>query len=155
MQGKALQDHARYEARNDPASQRYVMWLQWVADQQLAAAAARAREAGLELGLYRDLALGCAYEGGEVWANPSLYSTAVSLGSPPDPFSADGQVWNLPPFNPLELARQNYQPLAEVLRANMRHAGVLRIDHVLGLARQFWVPRGASGADGAYVYHAG
>jgi glycogen operon protein len=60
-------------------------------------------------------------------------------------------VWNLPPFNPLELARQNYQPFAEVLRANMRHAGVLRIDHVLGLARQFWVPRGESGADGAYV----
>jgi glycogen operon protein len=73
------------------------------------------------------------------------------MGAPPDPFARDGQVWNLPPFNPLALAKAGYEPFAEILRANMRHAKVLRIDHILGLARQFWVPRGASGADGAYV----
>ena len=149
--GQALQEHARFEAQVDTRRFHYAMWLQWIADRQLAAAARRGRQAGLELGIYRDLALGCAYEGGEVWARPGLYSTAVSIGAPPDPFSRDGQVWNLPPFNPLALEQAGYQPFVDIMRANMRHAGVLRIDHVLGFARQFWVPRGASGADGAYV----
>ena len=149
--GSALHDHARFEARRDPRRYRYAQWLQWIADDQLATAARRAGAAGLELGIYRDLALGCAYEGGEVWARPELFATSVSIGAPPDPFARDGQVWNLPPFNPLALARLDYEPYAEILRANMKHAKVLRIDHVLGLARQFWVPRGASGADGAYV----
>jgi glycogen debranching enzyme len=149
--GQALQDHARFESRHDAARARYAMWLQWIADGQLAQAAKRGMAAGLELGIYRDLALGCAYEGGEVWARPELYSTAVSIGAPPDPFSRDGQVWNLPPFNPLALAHAGYRPFVDIMRANMRHAGVLRIDHVLGFARQFWVPRGASGSEGAYV----
>ncbi|MDO8352444.1 MAG: 4-alpha-glucanotransferase, partial [Aestuariivirga sp.] len=149
--GTALQDHARFEARTDSKRYKYAQWLQWIADGQLAAAAKRAETAGLELGIYRDLALGCAYEGGEVWARPELFASSVSMGAPPDPFARDGQVWNLPPFNPLALARAGYEPFAEILRANMRHAKVLRIDHILGLSRQFWVPRGASGADGAYV----
>ena len=149
--GQALKDHARFEARVDRTRFRYAMWLQWVADTQLAVAAKRGRDAGLELGIYRDLALGCAYEGGEVWARPELYSTTVSIGAPPDPFSRDGQVWNLPPFNPIALRHAGYRPFTDIMRANMRHAGVLRIDHVLGFVRQFWVPRGASGADGAYV----
>jgi glycogen debranching enzyme len=149
--GRALDDHARYEARDNPSRFKYAQWLQWIADEQMKAAAKRADAAGLELGIYRDLALGCAYEGGEVWARPELYATSVSLGAPPDPFAWEGQVWNLPPFNPLALADAEFEPFAEILRANMRHAKVLRIDHVLGLARQFWVPRGASGADGAYV----
>lgn len=149
--GEALQDHARFESRNDGSRFRYAQWLQWIADQQLASVAHRARAAGVSLGLYRDLALGCAYEGGEVWARPHLYATSVSLGAPPDPFSAAGQIWELPPFNPVALAAADYYPVREILAANMRHAGVLRIDHVLGLTRQFWVPQGASGADGAYV----
>ncbi len=149
--GSALADHARFEARLDPRRYKYAQWLQWIADRQLAAAATRAETAGLELGIYRDLALGCAYEGGEVWARPDLFATGVSMGAPPDPFALEGQVWNLPPFSPLALAKADYEPFAEILRANMRHAKVLRIDHILGLSRQFWVPRGASGADGAYV----
>lgn len=149
--GAALQDHARFESRHDASRFDYALWLQWIADKQLGIAAQRAKTAGVTLGLYRDLALGCAYEGGEVWARPHLYATSVSLGAPPDPFSAAGQVWELPPFNPLALAAAGYEPLREILAANMRHAGVLRIDHVLGLTRQFWVPRGATGADGAYV----
>ena len=112
---------------------------------------ARAAASGLEFGLYRDLAVGCAYEGGEVWARPDLFAASVSIGAPPDPFSATGQIWNLPPFIPHALAREGFAPYTDILRANMRHAGVLRIDHVLGLARQFWIPRGESGADGAYV----
>ena len=149
--GEALQDHARFESRHDASRFLYAQWLQWVADEQLAKVNERAKAAGVNLGLYRDLALGCAYEGGEVWARPHLYATSVSIGAPPDPFSAAGQVWELPPFNPLALAAADYEPMREVLAANMRHAGVLRIDHVLGLMRQFWVPRGATGAEGAYV----
>ncbi len=149
--GKALQRHAQFEALRDKTRFEYAMWLQHVADTQLAAAAKRGHDSGLALGIYRDLALGCAYEGGEVWSQPALYCEAVSIGAPPDPFSRDGQVWNLPPFNPHVLEDTGYEAFSEILRANMRHAGVLRIDHVLGFARQFWVPRGASGAEGAYV----
>lgn len=149
--GEPLRQHAAFQSRGEAKLARYAMWLQWIADQQFAAAANRGRKAGLELGIYRDLALGCAYEGGEVQSMPDLFSTTVSLGAPPDPFSRDGQVWNLPPFNPIVLMRQGLMPFIEVLRANMRHAGVLRIDHILGYARQFWVPRGASGNEGAYV----
>jgi glycogen debranching enzyme len=145
--GKALQQHAAFESRSDPVRARYAMWLQWIADRQLAKAAG----SGLEFGLYRDLAVGCAYEGGEVWARPDLFAASISIGAPPDPFSANGQIWNLPPFNPHALAAEDFAPYTDILRANMRHAGVLRIDHVLGLARQFWIPRGGSGADGAYV----
>ena len=133
------------------ALRRYHLWLQWTADRQLAAAAKRAQAAGLEVGLYRDLALGCAYDGGEVAAAPHLFATAVSLGAPPDRFNKSGQVWNLPPFNPHALAAEDFRPYQDILGANMRHAGALRIDHILGAARQFWVPRGAAAADGAYV----
>ncbi len=75
----------------------------------------------------------------------------MSLGAPPDPFSALGQVWNLAPFRPHVLLERNLEPYRQILKANMRHCGMLRIDHVLGLQRQFWVPRGAEGKDGAYV----
>jgi glycogen operon protein len=149
--GPALAAYARYEAHGRKRGAAYAMWLQWIADLQFAAAATRVERAGLGLGIYRDLALGCAFDGGEVASNPQHFVSQVSIGSPPDPFSASGQVWNLPPFNPLVLAATGFAPFSEVLRANMRHAGMLRIDHVLGLARQFWVPRGASGAEGAYV----
>ena len=124
-------------------------WLQWFADRQLAEAARAAR--GLPLGIYRDLAVGCAPDGGEVFADPARFMTGISVGAPPDPFSKDGQVWNLPPFNPLGLARDGAQAFAEIVRANMRHAGVLRIDHILGLARLFLVPDGAKPGEGAYV----
>lgn len=126
-------------------------FLQWIADRQLAAAAVRARQAGLGLGLYRDLAVGAAPDGGEVWANPLVYGAGVSLGAPPDQFAPDGQVWQLAPFEPNALVRGAFAPFTAILAANMRHAGMLRIDHILGFARQFWIPQGATGRDGAYV----
>jgi glycogen operon protein len=126
-------------------------WLQWIADGQLAGAAKRARNAGLELGIYRDLAVGAAVDGGEIWASPEQFAGRVSLGAPPDPFSRDGQVWQLAPFQPHALQRSAYDPFIAVLAANTRHAGILRIDHILGYARQFWVPEGSAGKDGAYV----
>jgi glycogen operon protein len=127
------------------------MWLQWIADGQLATAAARARSVGLALGIYRDLALGTALDGGEIWANPEQFALGVSLGAPPDPFARDGQVWQLAPFEPHALRHSGYDPFIAMLAANMRHAGMLRIDHILGYSRQFWVPQGSPGKDGAYV----
>jgi len=120
-------------------------WLQWVADQQLG------ENAGRGSPLYGDLALGTAFDGGEIWADPSAFASEVSIGAPPDPFSALGQVWHLAPFRPHVLLERSLEPYRQILRANMRHFGMLRIDHVLGLMRQFWVPRGAEGKDGAYV----
>lgn len=147
--GEVLQAHGRFEALRageTPAPDRvtYRAFLQWLAQRQLETAA-RHRN------LYHDLALGCAFDGGERAGNPAAFATGVSIGAPPDPFSAAGQVWNLPPFSPLALAREGLEPMRRVIAANMRHAAALRIDHVLGLARQFWVPRGAEGRDGAYV----
>ncbi len=133
-----------------PASRlRFHAWLQWLCQQQLASAAGRV--SGLALGLCRDLAVGAAPEGSELWDKAALVAAGVSIGAPPDPFDPLGQVWGLPPFDPHRLRRDGYRSVSELLGANMRHAGALRIDHVMGLARQFWIPDGASGADGAYV----
>jgi glycogen operon protein len=130
---------------------RFRAWLQWTAERQFARAAERASEAGLTIGFYRDLALGSAFDGGEVWADPGSFARDVSIGAPPDPFAREGQVWNLPPFSPRALGEKAFDPFIAVLSANMRHAGALRIDHILGYARQFWVPRGAEGRFGTYV----
>jgi glycogen operon protein len=147
--GAALKAHGQFEAEKageTPSRARiaYRAFLQWVAEGQLAAAAQRKS-------LYRDLALGSAFDGGEIAEALADHAEGVSLGAPPDPFSPDGQVWNLPPFSPLALAARGFAPLRSVLQANMRHAAALRIDHILGFMRQFWVPRGAAGAAGAYV----
>ena len=128
---------------------RFHCYMQWIAERQLAAAAQRGRDSGLSLGLYRDIAVGTAPDGAEAWAEAGYFARGVSVGSPPDPFSADGQIWSLPPPNPI--ADNPGETLAHLLQANMRHAGALRIDHAMGLQRLFWVPDGAKGADGAYV----
>jgi len=130
---------------------RFRAWLQWIAEGQFAKAAERARAAGLTIGFYRDLALGTGFDGGEVWTNPENFAEGVSIGAPPDPFAREGQVWNLPPNSPHALDDTGFEPFISVLAANMRHSGALRIDHILGYARQFWVPRGAEGSAGAYV----
>ena len=138
---------ARYRRRT-----RFALYLQWVADRQLAAAAAHARSSGLGLGLYRDLAVGAAPDGAEAWANPAgTLARGVSIGAPPDPFSPSGQVWDLPPPIPRALAASGYTGYRELLATNMRHAGALRIDHAMGLARLFWIPDGATARDGAFV----
>ncbi len=129
----------------------FYFFMQWLADRQLGNAAGEAKQAGLALGLYRDLALGAAPDGAEVWANAGEFMQGVSIGAPPDPFSADGQVWHLPPLNPLSLRSTGYRSFWEPLRANMRHAGVLRIDHILGLSRLFCIPAGGGARDGTYI----
>jgi glycogen operon protein len=132
-----------------PARMRFHAWLQWLCERQLAGAARRA--SGLAIGLGRDLAVGAAPDGAEQWDQAPLVADRVSIGAPPDPFGPQGQVWGVRPFDPHRLRRDGYRFQGELLAANMRHAGALRVDHVMGLARQFWVPDGARGADGAYV----
>ena len=142
--GAGIADFAAAHA----ARVRYHLWLQWLAETQFTAAARRADAAGLSLGFYRDIAVGTAPDGAESWAEAGNFARGVSVGAPPDPFSATGQVWSLPPPNPVAEASTMF---ATLLAANMRNAGALRIDHAMGLQRLFWVPDGASGAHGAYV----
>jgi 4-alpha-glucanotransferase len=130
---------------------RFHQYLQFLTDAQLLWAAGRARAAGLELGLFRDLAVGAASDGAENWARSGELAEGAWIGAPPDPFAAEGQNWHLPPPLPLRLARDGYAGFAALLAANMRHAGALRIDHAMGLTRLFWIPEGGTGADGAYV----
>jgi 4-alpha-glucanotransferase len=126
-------------------------YLQWEADRQLGAAARRARDAGLAIGLYRDLAVGVDPNGGEAWSDQELLVPGAAIGAPPDPLSLKGQNWGLAPISPVALRRRAYAPFVAALRANMRHAGVLRIDHVMALTHLYWVPSGAEATAGAYV----
>ncbi|GJG85134.1 4-alpha-glucanotransferase [Gemmatimonadetes bacterium T265] len=126
-------------------------WAQFELDAQLAGAAARARGRGMPVGLYQDLAVGASPAGGDVWADQALFVTGVSLGAPPDALGPDGQNWGLPPMDPRRLAAAGYAPWTRLVRSAMRHAGALRIDHAIGLFRQFWIPAGSTGRDGAYV----
>ena len=133
----------------------FFQYLQWIADRQLgqAAACGRAdgRKEGLAIGLYRDLAVGANPHGAEAWADSELVAAGASIGAPPDPLSRSGQDWGLAPLNPLVLRRRGFAPFIAALRANMRHAGVLRIDHVMGLRRLYWIPSGSPATAGAYV----
>jgi 4-alpha-glucanotransferase len=127
------------------------MYLQWEAMRQLEAASEKARAAGLEFRFYRDLAVGAARDSAEAWGDQALTVASMSIGAPPDQFSADGQNWGLPPWNPRVLRERDYEPFAALLAANMAAAGALRIDHVMALTRLFWIPDGVAGAAGAYV----
>ncbi|PWB80706.1 MAG: 4-alpha-glucanotransferase, partial [Methylocystaceae bacterium] len=130
---------------------RFHSFLQWLCDRQLGQAAREAAKAGLALGLCRDLAVGSAPDGAESWSEAEQFLAGFSIGAPPDPFSREGQVWGLPAPNPLVRAANGHAAFAELLRANMRHAGALRIDHVMALSRLFVVPEGAKAAEGAYL----
>jgi (1->4)-alpha-D-glucan 1-alpha-D-glucosylmutase len=127
----------------------FFAYVQWIAHEQLAAAA-RACEP-MEYGIYRDLAVGVELNGADAWADQRTILAGASLGAPPDPLNALGQNWGLPPLSPHAMREQAYEPFIRLLRANMRHAGALRIDHVMALRRCFWIPRGATPLEGAYV----
>ena len=129
----------------------FALHLQWLADRQLAAATAEMRAAGLSCGLYRDLAVGSSPSGAEAWAASDDLVTGVSVGAPPDPFTEDGQVWDLPAPDPLRMAETGYVGFQALLAANMRHAGLLRIDHAMALTRLFLVPQGMKAMEGTYV----
>jgi 4-alpha-glucanotransferase len=124
-------------------------WLQFIADTQLAAAAQTAKP--MAVGLYRDLAVGAAPAGAESWFNPRVVVDAAQVGAPPDIYNPAGQDWGLPPFNPFALRDEAYRSFIDLVRASMRHAGGLRIDHVMALKQLYWIPKGGTPAQGAYV----
>lgn len=126
-------------------------FMQWLADRQLESAQKRARAAGMRIGLYADLATGVVPDGAEAWADPDALVRGVTMGAPPDPLGPFGQNWNVVAPSPLVLARADAAPLRATLRAVMRHAGAVRIDHALGLLRLFLIPPGGSAAEGAYL----
>jgi 4-alpha-glucanotransferase len=125
-------------------------FVQFVADRQLRKAADDARGAGMDVGLIRDLAMGIHPDGADAWMNQDAYVSGLRCGAPPDDFQPKGQEWGVLPLDPVRL-RRNLEPFVQLLRANMRHAGGLRIDHVIGLQRQFLVPLGAEAKTGCYV----
>lgn len=145
------QDPIVLEVEADQMSSRigFYSWVQWVADCQLAEAQSRATEGGKGLGLYLDLAVGARNGGAESWCEAGSVARGVALGAPPDHLAPGGQNWGLTAFAPKRLAQDKYRALRRTYREAMRHAGLLRIDHVLGLNRSFWIPD--NGAPGAYV----
>lgn len=178
-QGQALDDHSTWcalaevhgpdwrawpAALRDPRSVRtarargellervdFHCWLAWLTDGQLAAAQRAARDAGMRVGLVHDLAVGVHPSGADAWAQQDAFAAGMSIGAPPDAFNARGQDWGLPPWRPDALAATGYAPYRELLRGLLRHAGALRIDHVMGLFRLWWVPQGYEPRRGAYV----
>jgi 4-alpha-glucanotransferase len=123
---------------------RFHQWLQWLAEHQLTAASA-------EVGIMQDLPIGVDPDGADAWAWQDALATGASIGSPPDRFVTRGQDWGLPPFVPHQLRALGYEPFIETIRASLRRGGGLRIDHVMGLFRLFWIPHGVPPAEGAYI----
>lgn len=126
-------------------------WIQFELDRQLGEVESTARRAKLAVGLYQDLAIGTSPGGADSWSMPQLFVQAASIGAPPDPYSATGQYWGLPPIDARALRRDRYRYFIRLVQSGFRHAGALRIDHVMGLFRLFWIPEGKTGKEGAYV----
>lgn len=121
-------------------------WLQYLTHSEL-----RRTAAGAGVALIADLAVGSSPDGADAWLHQDLMAVGARIGAPPDPFNADGQDWGLPPFVPSRLRAAHYAPFIAMVRSACTGMGGLRIDHVMGMFRQFWVPAGGSPADGAYV----
>ncbi|WP_298836962.1 4-alpha-glucanotransferase [uncultured Roseobacter sp.] len=145
----ALQRPAGAATGPEPDRLRFHLWLQWMADQQLRAAQTAALDAGMPVGLYLDLAVGARRGGAEAWAAQDALAQGVSVGAPPDHLSPAGQNWQLTGYAPRRLQMQQYAPFRQVLAATMRHCGLMRIDHVLGLNRSYWIPD--EGSPGGYI----
>ena len=165
-EGRGLRDFAAWCAQHDAAAQsgqrhaegldmdkltRFYSWLQFLCDEQLAAAQQRALDAGMRLGLVTDLAVG-VHPGGADAVNLTEYlAPQCSVGAPPDDYNQQGQDWSQPPWHPQRLAAAGYAPWREMLSTVLRHAGGVRVDHILGLFRLYWIPRMASPLTGTYV----
>lgn len=130
----------------------FYQWCQWVATEQCQEPNRVAHSLGMRVGIMADLAVGVHRFGADYWANPEVFASTMSVGAPPDMYSQQGQDWSQPPLNPRALERAGYQPLREIFAATMRLSGALRIDHILGLFRLWWIPCGERADHGAYVY---
>ena len=138
--------------RNDHAAEiEFECWLQWLMDEQLAAAQNAARRAGMGLGILHDLAVGVHPSGADAWSLQDTYARGIAVGAPPDPYNQNGQNWTQPPWRPDRLAANAYAPFREMVSTILRHAGGIRVDHVIGLFRLWWIPNGSRPTEGTYV----
>ena len=142
---------ARLRRGEDAAEIEFVEFVQWTADRQLRACRDRARRLGMKVGLYLDVAVGVQSGGFDAWNEQVAISRHLSVGAPPDPLNLAGQNWGLAGFNEAGLELQSFEPYRDMLRAAMRYAGAVRLDHVLGLKRLYLVPHGFAADNGAYV----
>jgi len=129
----------------------FYRWLQWIVDEQLAAAQRHATEAGMSIGVVQDLAVGVHPEGADAWGLADALARGVTAGAPPDQYNQLGQDWSQPPWRPDRLEELGYAPYRDMVRTALRHAGGVRIDHVMGLFRLWWVPEGQPASEGTYV----
>lgn len=132
----------------------FYQYLQWQADRQLEKAGERCLDKNLGIGLYMDMAVGVDRGGADVWANQHLFAQSSAVGAPPDEYNQKGQDWGLPPLIPEKMREEQYRSFIEILRHTMKHAGALRIDHVMGLMRLFWIPPNLPPSQGAYIHYA-
>ena len=135
----------------DAAEIEFVEYVQWIADRQLGACRDVAVRLGMKVGLYLDVAVGVQSDGFDAWNEQAAISRHLGVGAPPDPLNTEGQSWGLAGFNAAGLELQSFEPYREMLRASMRYAGAIRLDHVLGLKRLYLVPHGFSARNGVYV----
>jgi len=127
------------------------VWLQWLVTEQAAVAQRAARSAGMGTGVIADLAVGAHPGGADAWAHQDVIVPGISVGAPPDEFNQLGQNWTLPPWHPVRLAAEAGRPLGELIAAAARNVGGMRVDHVMGLARLWWIPAGMPPDMGTYV----
>ncbi|MGB3481470.1 MAG: 4-alpha-glucanotransferase [Mycobacterium sp.] len=138
-------------ARKNSAAVDFYRWLQWQLDEQLAGAQSTAVRTGMALGIMHDLAVGVHPNGADAWAMQDILALGVTAGAPPDDYNQLGQDWSQPPWRPDRLAEHEYQPFRALIQAILRHAGGVRIDHIIGLFRLWWIPQGALPTEGTYV----
>lgn len=131
----------------------FYQYIQWCIEEQLMELSSIAKESSMPLGIYHDLAIGSIGQCHDTWMEQGLFAMDIDLGAPPDDFNPDGQNWGFPPLVPTEMEERGYDFFIKVIRKNMKHFGVLRIDHALGLFRQFWIPKGSHPKEGAYVMY--
>jgi 4-alpha-glucanotransferase len=131
----------------------FFVYLQWLAHEQLCDAQALTRELGMPIGLYGDYAVGANPSGSETWVDQTSYCLGAEIGAPPDPLALKGQGWGIPPQDPSVMQAQRLQGFVRLIRNNMRYYGALRLDHVMALFRLWWVARGFSPTEGAYVHY--
>ena len=129
----------------------FYAWMQWIVDEQLGRAQSEARASGMGLGIMGDLAVGVHPRGADAWSDPESFAAGIEAGAPPDMYNQLGQNWSQPPWSPTRLAESAYAPLRDMMRTVLRHAGALRMDHIIGLFRLWWIPRGMGADQGAYV----
>lgn len=129
----------------------FYQWCQWIASEQCRKPNVVGRELGMRIGIMADLAVGVHKYGADYWSHPEYFAHDMTVGAPPDMYSQQGQDWSQPPWNPRALEKVGYEPLRELFAATMRLSGALRIDHILGLFRLWWIPSGLPANRGAYV----